>query len=75
MATDNRHRPGPPFRCPDCKMGNAHIVARPDQPTRGRRVAVECGWCGRAWLSKHKRARWLLADQKPKSRKRAKVTA
>lgn len=65
MATDNRHRPGPPFRCPEkfCHRYNPAVLAWAKEvrrsPTR-RLVLVECPRCGRKWRSSHKDARSLM---------------
>lgn len=73
MATDNRHRPGPKFRCPErgcwsesvtieCE-GAATRTAGPWRNaggfwTRSRRTFIcKCNRCGRRWRSRHKHAR------------------
>jgi hypothetical protein len=62
MATDNRHRPGPPFRCPDCGAFYPRLVTlfeSPDVLPSGVMVRCASPTCRREWRSRHRAAREL----------------
>lgn len=62
MGGDNRYRPGPKFRCPDCYGEQIRAdEAQPRNPRTG--VHVVCVYCGYEWHSKHKDARKLVVPR------------